>query len=335
MVFATAMAYTGVMVAWGCAVWGTGYYYPPYVWHGGMYPIYYPHYPIVRVRRVVQPLDRRLYTRRRGLRTVRRRGRRRSATTRARERTRAAPSPTVRTARAARRPPTTRAPAHTARPGRARTSTAAGARPASRAATSGRPRRDTRTTSREIPRATAQGSGGGEAIRRTGGPGGSTTVGRTGSGDVYAGHDGNVYRKQGDSWQQYGEGGWNSVDRPEPQAGETGRSGATATAERCGRPRHDDVHTKLGSRDGQSGRSRREGSQHGFSSARAMPEACGAGSTSSRAGSYRPRVRRWRRRPPHAKHSPMNVRVSVTRVPVSTDRATRLYRRAGRTERHY
>src|SRR6185295_9400331 len=30
VVFATAMAFTGVMVAWGCAVWGTGYYYPPY-----------------------------------------------------------------------------------------------------------------------------------------------------------------------------------------------------------------------------------------------------------------------------------------------------------------
>src|SRR6185295_6500798 len=44
VVFATAAAFTGVMVAWGCVVWGTGYYYPPYVWHGA-YPIYYPHYP--------------------------------------------------------------------------------------------------------------------------------------------------------------------------------------------------------------------------------------------------------------------------------------------------
>ena len=38
VVFATAAAFTGVMVAWGCAVWGTGYYYPPYVGYGGMYP---------------------------------------------------------------------------------------------------------------------------------------------------------------------------------------------------------------------------------------------------------------------------------------------------------
>ena len=47
-----------------------------------------------------------------------------------------------------------------------------------------------------------QGSGGGEAIsRNTPGPGGST-VARTGSGDVYAGRDGNVYKKSGDSWQK-------------------------------------------------------------------------------------------------------------------------------------
>jgi len=42
VVFATAAAYTGVMVAWGCAVWGTGYYYPPYVYWDGAVPIYRP-----------------------------------------------------------------------------------------------------------------------------------------------------------------------------------------------------------------------------------------------------------------------------------------------------
>ncbi len=44
VVFAAAAAYTGVMIAWGCAVWGTGYYYPPY-YYGGMYPAYYGRYP--------------------------------------------------------------------------------------------------------------------------------------------------------------------------------------------------------------------------------------------------------------------------------------------------
>src|SRR6185369_14119492 len=45
VVFATAAAFTGAMIAFGCVVWGTGYYYPPYVWYGGGYPYYRPYYP--------------------------------------------------------------------------------------------------------------------------------------------------------------------------------------------------------------------------------------------------------------------------------------------------
>ena len=45
VVYATAAAYTGAMVAWGCMVWGTGYYYPPYYGFYGGYPYYYGHYP--------------------------------------------------------------------------------------------------------------------------------------------------------------------------------------------------------------------------------------------------------------------------------------------------
>ncbi len=45
VVYAAAAAYTGMMVAWDCAVWGTGWYYPPYVWWDGYYPVYYPRYP--------------------------------------------------------------------------------------------------------------------------------------------------------------------------------------------------------------------------------------------------------------------------------------------------
>ena len=73
-----------------------------------------------------------------------------------------------------------------------------------------------------------QGSGGGEAIsRNTPGPGGGT-VARTGSGDVYAGRDGNVYKKSGDSWQKYdGSGNWNDVNRPETGVG-SGQAGTQA-----------------------------------------------------------------------------------------------------------
>src|SRR5215203_1151011 len=39
--YAAYTGYTGMMVAWGCTVWGTGWYYPPYYWSGGYYPAYY------------------------------------------------------------------------------------------------------------------------------------------------------------------------------------------------------------------------------------------------------------------------------------------------------
>jgi hypothetical protein len=28
------------MIGWGCAVWGSGWYYPPYYWYGGYYPYF-------------------------------------------------------------------------------------------------------------------------------------------------------------------------------------------------------------------------------------------------------------------------------------------------------
>jgi uncharacterized membrane protein YgcG len=36
--YAAVGGYTGMMIGWGCAVWGTGWYYPPYYWYGGYYP---------------------------------------------------------------------------------------------------------------------------------------------------------------------------------------------------------------------------------------------------------------------------------------------------------
>ena len=46
------------------------------------------------------------------------------------------------------------------------------------------------------------------------GQAGRTTVGRTEGGDVYAGHDGNVYRRgEGGGWEQSnGSGGWTPTD---------------------------------------------------------------------------------------------------------------------------
>jgi hypothetical protein len=56
--YAAYPGYTGLMIGWGCAVWGTGWYYPPYYWYGGYYPILLPVLPHLRIRCLVQPLHR-------------------------------------------------------------------------------------------------------------------------------------------------------------------------------------------------------------------------------------------------------------------------------------
>ena len=40
--FAYVAGYTGLMIGWGCAVWGSGWYYPPY--HGGILSLSRPTY---------------------------------------------------------------------------------------------------------------------------------------------------------------------------------------------------------------------------------------------------------------------------------------------------
>jgi hypothetical protein len=42
--YSTYAGYEGMMIGWGCAVWGTGWYYPPYLWYGGSYLGYYPYW---------------------------------------------------------------------------------------------------------------------------------------------------------------------------------------------------------------------------------------------------------------------------------------------------
>src|SRR5438477_7862209 len=45
---------------------------------------------------------------------------------------------------------------------------------------------------------------------------GNSAVGKTASGNMYAGHDGNVYKNTGNGWQKYDNGSWNSVSKPQP-----------------------------------------------------------------------------------------------------------------------
>jgi len=61
--------------------------------------------------------------------------------------------------------------------------------------------------------ATAQTSSGGKAAA-TSTAYGSSAAGKTSSGDMYASHDGNVYKNTGSGWQTYNNGSWNNVQKP-------------------------------------------------------------------------------------------------------------------------
>jgi hypothetical protein len=211
VVFAASPAYTGLMVGWGVAMWGTGYYYPPYYWGGGFYPVYYPRYPSYGY------------------------GARYNPWTGAYARGGAVYGPYGGAGYAARYNPRTGSYARGAAawgPGGAkgaaqawnpRTGTYAQTRQGANVfgswGATGVQRGDQwASTARMTNRATGattrvtQGSEGGGAVSRSG-VAGRSSVGTTGSGNVYAGHDGNVYRSQGDSWQKYNDGNWSNVDR--------------------------------------------------------------------------------------------------------------------------
>lgn len=61
---------------------------------------------------------------------------------------------------------------------------------------------------------TFESSGGGQATSTSKGLG-RTTVGESAGGDLYAGHDGNVYKKTDSGWSTYEGGDWQQMDTPE------------------------------------------------------------------------------------------------------------------------
>ncbi|HEY6359603.1 MAG TPA: hypothetical protein VIX63_00795 [Vicinamibacterales bacterium] len=215
VVFATAAAYTGVMVAWGCAVWGTGFYYPPYVWYGGFYPAYFPYYPTYGYSAWYNPWT---GTYGRGAAVYGPYG---GAGIGARYNPRTG---TYARGAAAYGPYGARGAAEAYNP---RTGTYAATRQGSGVygswGSTGVRRGDQWATTSRVTnnvtgtttRATRTAEGGAAVSRR--GPQGSGFVGETGGGDVYAGRDGNVYRNQGGSWEKYDNGGWTGVQQPTPQ----------------------------------------------------------------------------------------------------------------------
>src|SRR5436190_10512591 len=59
---------------------------------------------------------------------------------------------------------------------------------------------------------------------------GNSAAAKTSNGNMYAGHDGNVYKNTGSGWQKYDNGSWNSVNKPQPnwQGAENGQQKASA-----------------------------------------------------------------------------------------------------------
>jgi hypothetical protein len=220
--FAAAAGYTGMMMAWGCAVWGSGWYYPPYWGYGAYYPYYYPHFPTYGYSAWYNP-----WTGAYG-RSAAVYGPYGGAGVGARYNPRTG---TYARGAAAYGPYGARGVAHAYNP---RTGTYAATRQGSNvygswgstavqrgddwAKTNRYTNRQTGTTTRTIR--TDEGS----AVTRRGAEGGRVAAGE--GGNVYAGKDGNVYRRQDGTWQKYDNGGWSNTDK---QPGDVARPADRAT----------------------------------------------------------------------------------------------------------
>ena len=255
ILFATALAATGVMVAWGCAVWGTGYYYPPY-YYGG---IYYPFYPTYGFGASYNPW------------------------TGAYTRGAVAYGPYGGAGVAQRYNPRTGT--------YSRGAVVHGPYGSRGAASAYNPRTGTGAATRQG--SNVYGSWGTTGVRRgddwaatsrytSNITGNTTRVTRTSDGDVYAGRDGNVYRKDGDGGlQKYDNGSWGDVATPEQRQQAQDRA-AQSDRDRATTSQMDSATRSQIDRDSAA---RAEGAQRTRDSGQMRS---GSSGTSSRSGSYRP-----------------------------------------------
>jgi hypothetical protein len=288
--FAYVAGYTGMMIAWGCAVWGTGWYYPPYVRYGGFYPAYYGYGRTYGMGAYYNPWTG-AYGR--GYRAYGPYGGAGMG---------AAYNPRTGTyarGAAAYGPYGGRATAQAYNPrtgGYAQTrqgSNVYGNWGSSSVQRGDNWARTAHTTNYRTGTTTRAGqtSAGGGAVSRSG-PAGRTAVAQGAGGNVYAGHDGNVYRNTGGSWQQWNNGSWGASSNTRPVGG-TDRTGsgigvASGTGSTVG---NRGTTTSQLDRDRMS---REAGAQRssGSSTFRTSPSPRGAGSyrgTTSRGGGGRRR----------------------------------------------
>jgi len=210
--YAAVGGYTGMMIGWGCAVWGTGWYYPPYYWYGGYYPIYYPYWRTYGYAAWYNPYTGiygtagRIYGPYGGVGY----GARYNPATGTYARGAFAYGPNG--ARGA-------ATAYNPRTGNFATTRQGAGVYGSWGSTAVKRGDDWASTKRFTNRNTGnttrvtRGEQGGMISRR--GEGGSGFIGKQGD-NVYAGRDGNVYRRdQNGNWNKWDNGSWNPVQKPD------------------------------------------------------------------------------------------------------------------------
>jgi hypothetical protein len=237
VVYAAAAGYTGMMIAWGCAVWGSGYYYPPYWGYGGMYPYYYGHFPTYGYSAWYNPWTG---------------GYGRSA---------GVYGPYGGAGVGARYNPRTGT--------YARGAAAYGPYGARGVAQAYNPRTGTYASTRQG--SNVYGSWGSTSVQRgddwartnrytNNRTGNTTRTVRTDEGNVYAGRDGNVYKQDGGTWQKYENGGWTNTDR-QPDRSQVGSGtasrGTTSAGTAATRPADAPTRDQLN----KDSAARREGTQ--------------------------------------------------------------------------
>ena len=195
---AVASGYFGTMIASDCVFWGTGWYYPPYYYYGGYYPYYYPYYPSYGASAWYNP-----YTGTFG-RSGWAYGPYGGVGYGARYNPRTG---TYARGAAAYGPYGARGYAEAYNP---RTGTAARTRQGSNYYSSWGSTA-VRRGDDWVKTGHVRGQEGGGMRYRTS-DGNSGFVGHRGD-DLYAGRDGNVYRRSDNGWQSWDNGNWNSVDR--------------------------------------------------------------------------------------------------------------------------
>lgn len=206
--------YSGVTVSFGVAMWGTGWYYPPYYYGGGYYPVYYPYPHSYGGNAIYNP---RTGAYGYGSKVSGPNGSLAHAATYnpntgSYRRGTAVSGPSGSQFRGQAYNPRTGTSMQTQQGRNDQGSW--GKTQVSRGddwAKSGHVKTDAGKISGIK---TSEGSG----MIRGKGEEGSGFVGKKGD-DIYAGKDGNVYRKTEDGWQQRTEGGWSDVDANRPSAG--------------------------------------------------------------------------------------------------------------------